>query len=444
MARNRIVRAWDSIRGRDAALSAGRGGYRNPLSGAGYGADKGAHSFFVPTLHHSRQQLETIYVESWAAAKFIDILVDDLFIRGRSFDGDDEAAVAAMRQATSRHDASGRLARAIKMGRLYGTGLLLMVTREAPLDEPLVVERIREEDLLSLLPVDRYDAQVEVVDEDFFSASYGQPLVYRIMDKVSIHASRVLRFDGIRPLGVGWSAGYESRWGVSELVPVMTSISQDAGIAQGIAHLAQEASMLVVKMQGYRDALAGEETAGGPEDVTPAQIGERMNLDKSLYRTIFTDVDSDIGRIGVAWSGLPELLDRFAHRLAAAADIPATRFYGQSPVGMNATGESDMRNYAMRVAAMQERLITEPLSRLDAVLARDAGLTGPPPYHWLSLMDLSEQDQAAVSKTRAEAVNLALVNNLVDEDEGRAALNGDPLFGELEPLDGVDADAKPD
>ena len=40
--------------------------------------------------------------------------------------------------------------------------------------------------------------------------------------------------------------------------------------------------------------------------------------------------------------------------------------------------------------------------------------------------------------------NLALVNNLVDEDEGRAALNGDPLFGELEPLDGVDADAKPD
>ena len=433
MARKRIVRAWDSIRGRDAALSAGRGGYRNPLSGAGYGADKGAHSFFVPTLHHSRQQLETIYVESWAAGKFIDIPVDDAWIRGRAFEGDD---AELMHLAERRHDVVGRVARAMKMGRLFGTGLLVMITREAPLDESLVLERVRNGDLISLMPIDRYDAQVETVDSDFYSPTYGQPLTYRIRDTVMIHASRVLRFDGIRPLGAGWSAGYASEWGVSELVPVMTAISQDAGTAQGIAHLAQEASMLVVKMQGFREALIGERL-GDPEDLTPAQLGERMNLDKSLYRTIFTDIDSDISRITVAWTGLPELLDRFALRLAAGADIPGTRFFGQSPLGMNATGESDMRNYALRVAAMQERMLTEPLARLDAVLARDVGLSEPPLYRWLSLMDLSEADQAAVSKTRAEAVGLALSNNLLDEDEGRAALSGDALFGELSQMDGA-------
>ena len=449
MAKNRIMRAIDALSGRDIGgrsdadligkqRSLGRGGLYNAVSGAGGPADKAAHGYFLPTIFSSRTPLETIYVESWAAAKFINIPVDDSLIRWRRFDADDDDTVERMQDAERRHDVRGRLARAMKMGRLYGTGLLVMVTREAPLEEPLVVERVREGDLVQLLPVDRFDATVERYDTEFLSPTFGQPLLYRIQpriltagaDPVLVHASRVLRFDGCRPLSVGgWDANYDSKWGVSELVPVLTSIIQDASLASGIAHLAQEASMLVVKMQGFRDAITGQ--GGGPEDPTPAQIGEAMNLNKSLWRTIFTDKDSEIDRINVTWAGLPDLLDRFHKRLSAAADIPGTRFMGQSPLGMNATGDSDLRNYALRVAAMQERLLTDPLSRLDKVLARDAGLTDPPKYTWRSLMDMSEQDQAMVAKTRAEAVNIALQAGLIDEDEGRAAIDGDPVFGEL-------------
>ncbi len=60
------------------------GGYRNPLSGAGGHTDKSDSGFFQPTYLQSRQQLETIYVESWACRKFIDILIDDMTIRWRS------------------------------------------------------------------------------------------------------------------------------------------------------------------------------------------------------------------------------------------------------------------------------------------------------------------------------------------------------------------------
>ena len=36
------------------------------------------------------------------------------------------------------------------------------------------------------------------------------------------------------------------------------------------------------------------------------------------------------------------------------------------------------------------------------------------------------------AKTKAEAVILATTGYLIDEDEGRAALDGDAVFGELE------------
>jgi Protein of unknown function (DUF1073) len=57
----------------------------------------------------------------------------------------------------------------------------------------------------------------------------------------------------------------------------------------------------------------------------------------------------------------------------SAADIPATRFIGKSPDGMNATGESDIRNYHDRLASDQKVKCTPLLTRLDGfrLLERD-------------------------------------------------------------------------
>ena len=54
-----------------------------------------------------------------------------------------------------------------------------------------------------------------------------------------------------------------------------------------------------------------------------------------------------------------------------------------------------------------------------------------------SLIDRSNREvaQATAAKTRAEAVNTAIVAGLIDENEGRAMLNGDPVFGDLGELE---------
>ena len=150
------------------------GGYANPLTGAGGFADKSEGGFFTPTRLHNRALLETLYGQSWAAREFIDIPVDDMLIRWRTFSGGDEDAVAAMADAESRHHVRSRLARAMKAGRLHGSACIVIATGDAPLVDPLDLDRPRREGLSSLIVFDRYDASVAQHDRTPFSQSHGE------------------------------------------------------------------------------------------------------------------------------------------------------------------------------------------------------------------------------------------------------------------------------
>ena len=412
------------------------GGIYNPRTGMGGSNDHSEHSFFRPTIVYWRHELEIIYVQSWACKKFVDIPVDDMTIKWRTWKTETggEKATKAMQEAEAKHQVQSRLSDAMKAGRHYGTSLMVMVTREDALEMPLRVESIHEGDLISLPVFDRYSASIVKMDEDIYSETYGKPLLYRITPRrgqqFDVHGSRILRFNGISPLATdGWTI-YERGWGVSEIIPAMISILQDQTVATGAAHLSQEASVMTLKVDGLREAMAGARR--DPDEPSAEEIGEQINNLKSIYRLLMIGTTEEVGRLAVSWAGLPDLIDKMARRLAAAAGIPATRFWGQSPVGMNATGDSDMTNYAQHVAAMQKRLLTDPLEQLDAVLARDIGIGEPPEYEWPDLQDASPADQAETAKKKAEAVGLAIDKGIIDEDEGRVALDGDAIFGVLE------------
>lgn len=406
------------------------GGFRNPATGAGVGGlDRTETAFWSPTYYWSKQSLQTLYVQSWAAAHFIDIPIDDMFIRWRQFDDDADQMMEAERSL----DVTDSLSRAMKAARLYGSGLLIFVSRDAPLDQPMIPEQVRPGDVSHLLVFDRYSANVRTMDIDPLSPTYGQALIYDIYPTTGrpfmVHHTRVMRFDGIRPLGDDGFTTYDRNWGVSAIVPVIIALIQDQSGASAAGQLMQMASMDVVKLVGFRDSLAGQQEI---DDPSPESVGQRMNELKSVYRTVFMDRDDEFERQAVSFGGLPEMLDRMARRVAAAAQIPATRFWGQSPVGMNATGESDMVNYAESVMAMQDKMLSAPLEKLDMVLARNVGLREPPTYTWLPLTDMSESEQATNFQTRVNALRTAIDAGIIDEDEARQALDGDEFLGELQ------------
>ena len=452
MPESMIRRAWNRIttRGGTTALSQasfGRnpyggfglgpmgGGIVNAQSGMGLQGDKSEHSFFTPTRIFWRGELEVLYVQSWAARKFIDIPIDDMTIKWREFkgEGQKDTAVETMKEAERRHKVKSRLKRVMKSGRLYGTALMVMVTREDQMEAPLVPERVRPGDLLALPVFDRFSASVWRRDDDPYSPTYGEALTYRLNPTRGVgflvDASRVLRFDGMNPLSDDGFTIYDRDWGVSDVVPAILAIMQDQTVATAAAHLSQEASVPILNIDGLRDALAGGKLDTG--EASAHQIGEQLNMFKSIYRLLLLDKTETFERVPVSFSGLHEIMDRVHRRLAAAAGIPATRFLGQSPIGMNATGESDMANYAMHVSAMQTDKLTDPLHRLDTVLARDAGIGEPLEYSWTPLTDMSDTDVAAAAHKRAEALKVAQDGGWIDEDEARSALDGTPIFGAL-------------
>ena len=55
--------------------------------------------------------------------------------------------------------------------------------------------------------------------------------------------------------------------------------------------------------------------------------------------------------------------------MAGAAEIPATKLFGRSPQGLNASGVSDLKNYAETISGLQERMLRPALEKLLPVMA---------------------------------------------------------------------------
>ncbi len=417
------------------------GGMHNAQTGMGTALDATEAVEWYPTRWLSRELLETIYVQSWVARKFIDIPVDDQMLRWRipAMSGDwTPEQIEQFQDAERNLQVRDKLNQAMKAASLYGSAMLFVVIKDQDPAIPLDVEMVQPDSIINLVVLDRYDCAVELYDQNLLSETYGQPLMYRASPRLgtqsySIHASRMLRFDGIAPLSRTFT-NYDQFWGVSKLVPIMLSIAQDATFAASIAHLSKESSVPIMKLTGFHNAISGETDEG---EMTLEQLGQRFNENKSNFRTIFMSENDEFKREEVSFTGWADIIDRFARRIAAAADIPATRFWAQSPVGMNATGESDLMNYAVMVGAQQEVNLTEPLRQIDRFLLANLGMdiTQMYDYQFPPLVDISDKDQSEIDAKRIEALAALYDRNSITENEIRERVSNIQWIGDLEELD---------
>ena len=103
--------------------------------------------------------------------------------------------------------------------------------------------------------------------------------------------------------------------------------------------------------------------------------------------------------------------------------MPVTRLMGQSPAGLNATGESDLRIFNDTVQAEQERVVRPALERLTEIVMSDpAGPTdGQIPEEWSiefnALQQLSELEMTDMRLKQAQADNIYLQQQVVTPEE---------------------------
>src|SRR6185437_7701108 len=133
----------------------------------------------------------------------------------------------------------------------------------------------------------------------------------------------------------------ENLWGQSVLERLFDRLLAFDSTTQGTAQLVYKAHLRTYKVENLREIIA----MGGPaldglqkqiEFIRSTQTNEGMTL---------MDTKDEFEAHSYTFSGLDNVLLQFAQQCSGALDIPMVRLFGQSPAGLNATGESDLRTY---------------------------------------------------------------------------------------------------
>ena len=334
-----------------------------------------AGTFVRSGLTSDPELLTAMYRESWLTMRIIDMPSEDMTRAWYRLTADlKEEEIHALRRLEARHSIKQEMTNALRWARLYGGSLALMVIRgeEDRLDQPLDRDMLLPGCFQGLLVLDRTQG-IEPSEElvsDLDDPDFGLPASYTVnlnmegFSSVTLHHSRVLRFVG-RELPRA-EAVRERYWGASEMEHIQDELLKRSAASANIAQLIFQANITTLKMADFGDLLGT-----GTEE-------QRRNLEYAMetenrFRTSFglqlMSRDDCLENHPYSFAGLSEIYEQFMMDMAGAAEIPATRLFGRSPQGMNATGESDLRNYYDMIAQMQERMLRPALEKLLPVMA---------------------------------------------------------------------------
>lgn len=355
----------------------------------------------------SQEQLEAMYRGSDMAAIVVDAPIDEMFRRGFDLvlgdeEGDSHEVSEAVMARLEELEFIERLREGLKWSRAYGgAGLFLGADDGQEATQALDEKRIETFD--SMTPLVPLELRPVAWESDITSARYGEPLLYMVqpliypaqvsgpgvppiqeaipssMEPKHFHHSRMLRLDGVRVNRRQIRNQDNVGWGDSVLIRLHRLIA-DYEIAWGsAAHILKNFSQPILKTPGLWDMTDGDEST----KVLNQRIAA-LQASRSALNMMLLDKDEDFETQTTSVAGLSDVLQQFAIRLAAAARMPVTVLMGQSPAGLNATGDADVRNWYARVAAMQERILRPAINRVLKLLflSKDGPTDGIEPKDW--------------------------------------------------------------
>lgn len=391
------------------------------------------------------QDLVRWYYTDWAAKKIVDIPVQDAFrvepeIKGLS--EEDKEQLIKYQEAMGGRD---KLYKAAIQSRLLGGSIVMLGIKdeEDNPEKPIDFDKLDKGDLafMNVVSVEKI-SQVQY-ETDPFSPMYDTPRYYMINGQ-KVDVSRLLVFDG-RPLFNSASMNIlqnfrfnPAGFGESVLIPVYDALVRFAGTQEGAYHLVNMASVLLVKCDKLMDLQASNMGERG------MRMLEKMAEQISIYRAgILSGKDVDVAQHSATFGSVPELLQTFAQVLAAGSDIPATRFLGQAPGGLNATGESDLENYYNNVASWQNTVLKANEIKMYNILGvscfgREKWQSIKPEFdiEYKPLWNLSETEQATVDNTRAQTISLLEQSGYLSREAALEELKARKIFvNDIKPED---------
>ena len=442
----------------------------------GVGADNqissGTYGFNPITRY--RVLLEWVHRGSWLGGIAIDVAAEDMVRGGIEIHSTMPIEdVGKLQKGFVELGIWDRLTFAVKMGRLYGGAIAVLLVDGQDFHSPLNVETVGKNQFKGIAVLDRWQCQPSLNREGLveeFGPDLGNPMYYIVNNDApflrgkKIHYSRVIRIIGVElPY---YQKIIEQMWGLSVLERLYDRLIAFDSATSGIAQYVHKMHLRVIKIDKFRQIMA----AGGKLRQGFDRFAQDMRMRQSNEGITFIDAADDfIAHNSNISSGISDALMQLGQQLAGALQMPLVRLFGQSPAGLNATGESDLRTYYEGILQKQEQSLRIPLNKICYLTAKSLGIKIPDEFgfNFRSLWMLTDEQKSGVfdRDTRAivEAFEVGIIsqktalkelrqlgrytnrwNNITDKDieEAEDEVLGEQFPGDMPNVKGPDVTSK--
>lgn len=421
-------------------------GTNNALSDSTYG--------FLP-ITRDRTLLEWIYRGSWIASVAVNAVAEDMTREGIDITSVMEPVAIQELQAGANHfGVWSSIADNVSWGRLYGGSIgVLMIEGQDP-RTPLRIETVGKNQFKGIMTFDRWMVEPDLErmvrgpgDDSLVPASYwvvasGSGVSFEGM---RVHHSRCFRHEGVRlPY---WQRVMENMWGISVLERFYDRLIAFDSATNGAAQLVYKSYLRTFSVENMREIIAG----GGEQFANLERYVELMRRYQGIEGFTLIDArDKFEGQAsaGTSFSGIAEALVHFGQQISGALQIPLVRLFGQSPAGLNSTGESDFRNYYDGIHQKQEKELRHAVNKIYRVMAKSMGIPIPNDFNFIfpPLWQMQETEKASVATQIVTAVQAALEGGLISPQiamkELKQSSQSTGIFSNISQKDIAEADTE--
>ena len=350
--------------------------FSNPLFRLGYGSQSPLEATEYPLTRMTDNYalLNSLYRDNWVVQNVVGIIPDDMtkkwFAPAGAVGPEHLKELERVQRVTALRE---RVNEGLRWGRLYGgaAGLIMIRGQEGMLGQPLELESIYPGTFQGLYILDRWQGVVPGM-ELVFEGGEPVPAYYSITDArgntvAKVHHSRLVRFTG-RDLPFLERVA-ELYWGESEVEALYNDVVKHDNVAANMAALTFRANVDTMEVQNLDQLFS---VTSGEQQRRFWNVMQAQSVMKSNFGMQLVNRGDQIKNTQYTFTGLQEVYDSMCLDLSGASRIPVTKLFGRSPAGMNATGESDLRNYYDYVDTLREAKLRPILEKLLPVLAMTA------------------------------------------------------------------------